>query len=1148
MTHIQCNKHFQSQWCYIKNKPIEIEEYLQNENKYKNETIKCNNNHELILANGKKVKPYFRHKFDGDVDDHHMTLWHSEWQGHFPKTEIDFKKKNSDQVKNRRADVCLNEKTNIELQHSIISKEEIDNRKKDYELHKKDIIWIIHGNESNINIVKRNDGSTYLEFTSDHWKHESFTSYNSIYIDINENIYKINPNKVKSYMTDVENSIEKYKFIDSLKDNINLWSNDEPSQFKLFIKQQGAGNGKTYGIIQMLEDDKMLHYKNFIFISKQHSAKSVINNEFKDQIKNNQIPCITDLNEKEVNKKYIKSYTNTKNNTEHQMIIATIDSLMYSIGDKNSTGYDKFENIVNSIIEDHIHTKDKSGTIKYATVDPKLNKETLLIVDEAQDLTKNYADAIINIMKHKYIDAYIVGDKIQSISNDPNSFTYLSDTDFLDITIIKLPPTNICRRFIDSKLIDFVNSIVPFAKYDLPPITPYKICEINDPRSLNFFTGKTVYSEDSDDKINSEIEEIMIHFKNEVEEKNRSPKDFLIITPFTSCNPLVDALQLAIDVYWKDKIGSTTDEYTRYSVFHKSEEGTSINLDESENSTRIVSIHSSKGDGRPVVFVIGMTEGGLKKFSNQKKDNLIYDSLVHVAFTRMKERLYIRYENNMDDIAQKINKYNHRNNIEDSIKPDFYISNSIKYRDLIRDCSKESFDEFKKTIINNANIDRFEDSKDEKRIIDMGNHLIRFASLFINIQIEIMNKEIKNKDKEVTKQIIAKWHAIAESYIEPVYDWKKYNNLTSKYKLSVMSLSKKGRDYKNYYNIIHENMKNIKEKIKNLSNIPVLCPFECVILHFMIQISHNGIYTDTNINDIYNIVDVYNNSFDSLSDGHDNCLCKQKFINNTNIVNTNIKKMKEYLHNHFDKVKDIKNTMYLFHEKYPKINWLIDHTIAYNGYNDNYRISQKCQLIGYDDNIVILGYVKPQFNQLNFNEVLMNSIFDTYLITNVKKEDTNKNYQRFNGKKVISVVFTLDQKEPYYIDWDNYITNELIKNVIYEYLKNEYITENNSVYYFYKYWRNNYNESDFINFLKDEYVKIKNYYTGKLSFPSYIDEFLTRMQLKIELDKKKKKIILNEYDDKDYFMTELEDILCSSLKRYLGIKDEESDEETNLNT
>ena len=41
---------------------------------------------------GKKNKPHFRHKNTEDMDTHPMTEWHSEWQGNFPTTEIDFKK------------------------------------------------------------------------------------------------------------------------------------------------------------------------------------------------------------------------------------------------------------------------------------------------------------------------------------------------------------------------------------------------------------------------------------------------------------------------------------------------------------------------------------------------------------------------------------------------------------------------------------------------------------------------------------------------------------------------------------------------------------------------------------------------------------------------------------------------------------------------------------------------------------------------------------------------------------------------------------------------------------------------------------------------------------------------------------------------
>lgn len=1138
---------YQSQFAFINNKQIHIEEYFKNLNLYQDMVIKCNNNHELILVNGIIIKSHFRHKHNEDINGNPMTKWHKDWQREFPVTEVEFKRKNSDQIKNRRADVLLKEhKNTVEFQHSEITKDEVNDRKNDYKINELNIKWVIHGNNSIIVNTLEYSNRVYLEFISDHWKHESFIEYDCIYFDINNEIYKVNPKKIKSYMIDVEYPKSKNDFINSLKNNTDIWLNEEPKQTNLFIKQQGAGNGKTYGIIQMLESDNMLHYEYLIYVTKQHSAKYVIKTELDNQIKNNQLKYIKNVNVKEDNRKYIITYYNTKINKECQLIIATIDSFMYAIGNKKSSGYEMFPSIVNSIIDDYIKT-DKSGKIKYAGIDPKLNKEILLVLDEAQDLESNYAKAIIQIMKNKYIDSYIVGDKIQSISNDPNSFIYLRENEFPNINTTIFNPENICRRFIDNNLIKFVNTIVPFDKYNLPSIQPYKTNDIIDNNSLTFFEGKPIFRGDTDNnKINTEVTNIMKYYINEVEENNRNPNDFLIITPFTKSNPLVDALLLAIVMYWKEKIVNDTD--VKYAIFHKSEEGTSIDLDESKDATRIVSIHSSKGDGRDVVFVIELSESALKKFSNQQKDNLIYNSLIHVALTRMKKRMYIRFENNNDDIAQKINKYIHDNVDSYTVKPDFYISNTINYNNLINECSNSSYDIFNESIINRANIVKLENLNEEKKIIDLGNHLIRFASLSINIQTEIMNKEIKSND-DVIKQLIAKWIEISKSDISRVYEWKHYNSKINQNELAVVRLSDKGKDNIKYYNIIYDNMRHIQNKLKNLNNIPILCPFECIIMYYMLEIKQNGRYTTININDIYNIVDVYNNSFDSSLIGHDNCLCKKCFNITNDNKNKNIDKMKDYLYIHFDKVKDIKNSLSLFHEEYSNISWLINHPLTYDAKNENYKIGGKCQLIGYNDKVVIIGYIKPQFNQLNFNQVLMNSIFDTYLISHIKNEETNKNYKRFHGKKIISVVFTLDRKEPYYIDWKNLINDKLLLDTIFNYLKEEYMTENNSIFYFYKYWREYSTDPDFPSFLIDEYTKIKNMYTDRKQFPSYIDEFFNNIKLTIkkEKDKKKKNAILTEYDNKEYFMNELNDMLSESLKRFLGIPDEESDEETNDN-
>ena len=74
-------------------------------------------------------------------------------------------------------------------------------------------------------------------------------------------------------------------------------------------------------------------------------------------------------------------------------------------------------------------------------------------------------------------------------------------------------------------------------------------------------------------------------------------------------------------------------------------------------------------------------------------------------------------------------------------------------------------------------------------------------------------------------------------------------------------------------------MKNVKNKVKNIMNnkINELCPFESIILYYMIQLSDQGKYTDITINELYYIVDIYNKSFNSTCDGHEHCLCKKSF-------------------------------------------------------------------------------------------------------------------------------------------------------------------------------------------------------------------------------------------------------------------------------
>lgn len=672
-------------------------------------------------------------------------------------------------------------------------------------------------------------------------------------------------------MTDIENPISKDDFINIyLKNNIEIWKNELPIQCNMYIKQEGAGNGKTYGIIQMLENDTMYHYNNFIYITKQHSAKTVIYKEFNDQIKEKQLNYIINVNGYENNKKYIIEFFNTKFNKQCKIIIATVDSLMYSIGNKNHTYLDKFEGLILSIFKDEYIDCYDNGKIIYAGINPKLNKETLLIIDETQDLTIDYAKALCSIMRDRYIDIYIVGDKLQSISFENNAFVYLSENEFESINKIKFEPKNICRRFTHPILVDFVNSMIPFDNYNLPSIVPYKTDIdnlINEPLII-FTDDKSINCDNKEDKnkvkINLAIEQIMEKFNNEVKLFHRIPEDFLIITPFTKNNPLVESLELTINIYWKNKFSEID-----------------------------------------------------------------------------------------------------------------YIQNVL------------------------------------------------------------------NNDEY--------W----KGEIYTTIDWKEYNKQLIEKNIIIIKLTEKGIDYINYFEIIYNCMINIITKLKkNLknNNIPLFCPYESIILLHMIEIIKNKNLekekpkeipkkkpiTTLNIMDIYNITDIYSNTFEKDIKGHENCLCNECFINKK--INANINKndsLKNYILSHYEKINNIKEYLTVLYETYPNINWLFKHPIKYNSVNQSFKINQSYNLIGYDDKNVIIGYIKPQFNDINYNEILKNSIFDIYLLKNVNKSNDRQqvesnNYMRFNNKNIIISVFSIDLKTPYYIKFIDKDNNDLIDDNISE--------------------------------------------------------------------------------------------------------------------
>ena len=1030
--------------------------------------------------------------------------WHKNEKNNFEHQEVSFPIINDSQIENRRADVYLPQlDTIIEFQHSKISSIEVENRINDYSLHNIQIIWIIDGNNE-VNVLKKGDVKC-LEFKVK-WKYNRFKSCSFIYIEQYNILYKINPNNVKSDKIIVSQVFYKDDVYKSLKENEYIFTSsiEDVKQCSIKVKNWGAGSGKTYGLINNVKSEIFEYYDTIIVISQLHSAKHIIFEEFKKMYNQNKDIFESDVNNYEPkNKKYTIPYKTIKTNKEHKLIFGTVDSFMYSLGDKNHNHYDKFYGYVLSILHDKSTIKNTNNYINYG-YNLQLSNKICLMIDEAQDLNQDYIKAIQNIIEDTYIDVYIVGDILQSLRYENNGLKYLIDNreDFNNIDICIQDFTNATWRFKDINLINFVNNLIDFNKYGLYKISITKENTPTDNKdSLILFTGKTIFANETDDiKLNEEVEIIMNYYKNEVIINNREPNDFLIITAFTKKNPLIETINTEIQKFWIDRKNDNT-EYNCYSIFHKSEIGESIDLSTSNNATRIVSIHTSKGDGRKVVFVIGISEQALIKFS-QVPNNIIYDSLLHVAITRMKEKLYFRYELNNDDICKRINKYkidcNYYND-DNNIDIDYFnISSEIKFNifvDMLK--NNNDYQELTTNVFNHTQYTTFSDNTTENQIIDMSHHKFRYATMLIYF----MNLIIKDqKNKEVKKQIYAKYQEIIKAgkplelfkmsdYNDYIKDYYKCSKDTKKH-IVILNFKKEGEIYNEYYKIIYRIIEHIQTKLKNNIDDLNFCPLECLLVYFIIQQLKNGIYSEISIKDLYDIIHIYNKTFTKSIKGHKKCLCK-KLFNKTN-NNTNIKsdRLYDYLIKHYNDVEKLTRLYNDFLLDYSNISYLMDHRI-YIKNNDNFSFNKFFKFIGYTENTVFIFYLKPQFNSINYNEFLIDSIYDAYLFYIFNNKSNINNYNKFYNKDVVSIVLSLDTDKYQEFRWMPCIReyNTILTNCITNKITNYYITECAS---FYKYIINmiSINKETNYNFNKILNIIIKQLIEYNKNFPSFIKDVL----------------------------------------------------------
>jgi len=979
--------------------------------------------------------------------------------------------------------------------------------------------------------------------------------------DIYETLFSERLEKV-SY-TDIEKiqktKIEKLPVLKCVRKRIC-----EDCEGKIFYNQKGAGSGKTWKSIQELHEKRFSDCKNafqnkksYVYVSKMHSACSVIEKEFKEQNTDKKLVISEEesieLDERRCdnNKKYMKLLTYPTDNNKTTVVISTIDSFIYnciSTRSENLTKTSPFEKNLNDVISGSIKNKISyfSSECKESTDEKQrdektfnieLDKSCIVFVDEAQDLGIKYFEALDSLRKIKGVDISFIGDRLQSIFEKENIMTHIYNmTKNKPEKYIKIsPPDNTVRRFHNRKLMEFVNGFIQFENYDLPKIE--KICErvceyVHEDDDVIPFE---LEREDDEKNINTVLKYIIY----ENSKNTYLPEHYMIIFPILSVNIFATKLEERLKEYWMKTL---TKEYIKQAFsknkksvfqskyenlqdfekckdpfveFHMSEEGQPINLASSNHRTRIQSIHSSKGTGREVVFFLNATEKNLSYLRCSSKGNDIrYESFLHIAVTRQKKKLYIGHGKGSDDIRHRLSKTHGL-----VLQTDIPIFFGLDY--ITKKLTKENFkkildEEFSKKDLKVFMQQTLTDDKLNKKLIDFKHHEIRFITLK-NKLFRHIDDGVEKKDEKrcQTFQVFKKLIQLESKFYST---FKEYNKNLKKEKMEyfpLLNISKKELVAEITQNFINDVRVKL-EKFLNKEN-PIFCPIEEVILHFCMEIKRYGRYSTFPILKLYEIIETYRFRWsDTLEKEHNNynCNCRVYFENkNENkflaVENTPEPEHYEILKQIDKTIKKLKSDI---NTEYPdeKFMYNIDHTVNLNekwGDGDDYEKREKGEHFFYTENFTIIGYsngyvipiiVRPTIDEVNITDIFFDIIMKLVCINSIKISNAKKS-KKYNGKKVVFYIVSLDRLFPVKCDF-SHIDVDVYGNAVKNCVKDKLFEYNCKI-------KNVYDETkaEHMEKLKEKILeeKIKDEY--KKIMPKYIRTYMTSIfgscRRRRELDK-----------------------------------------------
>ena len=900
-------------------------------------------------------------------------------------------------------------------------------------------------------------------------------------------IFQVNHFNIKAKHLEVQELIEPAQLVNHiLRARIHVTQHNPVPKTIIYYNQRGAGTGKTFESVQMLQSQEFRHKNCFVFLTKMHSARQVILSEFKEQCETLKLQ-LHDVRSIEGAKCTTIYFSRASESTQCTLIIATVDSFMFNCCKDTTTrfaGLNYFQGIVERVSQGSL--KLDSGILRFAGQQIRVNKKLLVVIDEAQDLSLTYLTAFCEIMRRHYLDIFVIGDKLQSIMGQDNMFAEILASDLPETVKVEIRHgEHIVRRFHRPSLMSLVNKVVNYSDHGCVPIVgicPDSInCGFDHMEDAN--GGVEVFAVDGKKSISLQVINILSAEVNRKCSKRYLPQDFAIISPFISGDWTVE-VENAVMEFWvsmfrneeyrryASSLDSTWDdyninEYQDFVVVHKSVEGQPIDLSKSKKATRIMSVHAAKGTGRPVVILLNVNENNLCTFS-QDTGNLVYESLLNVAITRQKLKLHVALTLNGDDIFQRFEHLLLPSAMDPDVQPcidrvfrHIKTTEVIKWIDKSASCKTFSDAHFGKYPIP-------EMQRVNNGLVDMSDHILRHAILFYRALLTIA----ADMDEDEKRQIKTCFRVLSGLDLKKVSSedfrqliWKRQKGTNPTWiPILVYGIDNKLSAYNNYANQICDFIRNVQKKMKEAfkrTNIHIpnnLCPLESLVLVYMIPYVINGALNK--IQDeilctpklLYQVWNEYKcNPADHLE--YD-CKCQETFLlTKSKQSGTQTKIVSHYeLVKHIDSLYDRYKELLQKHCPNEKFAYNMLHTYYFAGKSTlrtEFLFKSHAVLLAYSEKSVIKIFLQPSISVVNFNEILACATLDTYYIhsTLPTQDEHNGNYLKFKDKTVHMAVWSLDPNDVFWYQLN--VDDGMMERIIRGYLMDRYKRYATIVYFFY---------------------------------------------------------------------------------------------------